>query len=137
MSASASRLPINAILPRLSDILPTASQASAAPGAVVLSVVVPVKNEAGNILPLLAEIRVALVGGPGFEIVYVDDGSNDETPTKLAEAMQAVPELRVLTHGASCGQSAALRTGVMAARGHLIATLDGDGQNDQIGRAHV
>ena len=121
---------IDPIRPRLSDILTTSSQSPAAPDAAVLSVVVPVKNEAGNIQPLLTEIRTALAGGPAFEIVYVDDGSTDETPSKLVEAMRVIPELRVLTHKASCGQSAALRTGVMAARGRIIATLDGDGQND-------
>ena len=90
----------------------------------------PVKNEAGNIMPLIAEIRAALAGGPGFEIVYVDDGSTDETPGQLAAARLVAPELRVVTHRMSCGQSAALRTGVMNAKGTLIATLDGDGQND-------
>jgi dolichol-phosphate mannosyltransferase len=95
---------------------------------IVLSVVVPVKNEADNIHPLIAEIRAALTGGPAYEILYVDDGSNDATPARLRDA--AGPDLRVLTHAASCGQSAALRTGVQSARGRLIATLDGDGQND-------
>ncbi len=96
--------------------------------AVVLSVVVPVKNEADNIHPLIAEIRAALKGGPAYEILYVDDGSTDGTAARLTEA--AGPDLRVVTHAASCGQSAALRTGVKAARGRVIGTLDGDGQND-------
>ena len=94
----------------------------------VVSIVVPVKNETDNILPLIGEIRAALKDGPAFEIVYVDDGSTDETPRKLAEA--AGPDLRVVTHQISCGQSAALRTGVLSARGRIIGTLDGDGQND-------
>ena len=94
----------------------------------MLSVVVPVKNEAENIHPLIGEIRAALKGGPAYEILYVNDGSTDGTAARLREA--AGPDLRVLTHAASCGQSAALRTGVRAARGRLIATLDGDGQND-------
>lgn len=120
---------------RLSDVpsptVSTASQdTSADPAAIVLSVVVPVKNEADNILLLIGEIRAALGGGPRYEIIYVDDGSTDATPLRLAEAGGSAPELRVLTHVASCGQSAALRTGVMGARGRLIATLDGDGQND-------
>ncbi len=96
----------------------------------MLSVIVPVKNEADNILPLIAEIRAALSDGPAYEIVYVDDGSTDATPARLLEAAAAKDDLRIVTHRASCGQSAALRTGVFAARGRLIATLDGDGQND-------
>ncbi len=88
------------------------------------------KNERDNILPLVAEIQAALGSGPAYEILYVDDGSSDGTALRLREAAAAAPELRVLTHVASCGQSAALRTGVMAARGRVIATLDGDGQND-------
>ncbi|HTQ77079.1 MAG TPA: glycosyltransferase family 2 protein [Burkholderiales bacterium] len=97
---------------------------------VSLSVVVPVRNEQDNILPLLAEIHAALEGRGEFEVVYVDDGSRDATPERLAEAMARYPRLRVLRHRESCGQSAALMTGVRAARGEWIATLDGDGQND-------
>lgn len=96
-----------------------------------LSIVVPVKNEQDNVLPLLAEIHAALdVEGRDFEVLYVDDGSSDATPARLAEAMAKYPRLRVLTHRTSCGQSAALATGVRAARGAWVATLDGDGQND-------
>ncbi len=95
-----------------------------------LSVVIPVRNEAENILPLLAEIQAALAGVGESEVVYVDDGSSDATPQRLAEAMRLYPNLRVLRHAASCGQSTALLTGVRAARGEWIATLDGDGQND-------
>jgi dolichol-phosphate mannosyltransferase len=98
--------------------------------AVVLTVIVPVKNEADNILPLIGEIRTALKDGPAYEILYVDDGSTDATRDRLDEAARTAPELRVLYHAASCGQSAALRTGVAGARGRVIATLDGDGQND-------
>ena len=95
-----------------------------------LSIVVPVRNEEDNILPLLAEIHAALEGGGDFEVVYVDDGSTDATPARLAEAMKRYSCLRVLAHQESCGQSAALMTGFRAARGDWIATLDGDGQND-------
>lgn len=99
-----------------------------------LSVVIPVRNEAENILPLLAEIHAALDGrgerAGEFEVVYVDDGSSDATPKVLAEAQGRYPRLRVLAHAESCGQSAALVTGFRAARGEWIATLDGDGQND-------
>jgi dolichol-phosphate mannosyltransferase len=99
-------------------------------GAIVLTVIVPVKNEADNVLPLIGEIRAALAGGPAYEILYIDDGSTDATRDRLDEAAATAPELRVLYHAKSCGQSAALRTGVLDARGRLIATLDGDGQND-------
>jgi dolichol-phosphate mannosyltransferase len=68
--------------------------------------------------------------GLEFEVVYVDDGSSDATAQVLREAMARYPRLRVMSHRHSCGQSAALFTGVRAARGAWIATLDGDGQND-------
>ena len=90
----------------------------------LVSVVVPVRNEAPNIAPLVAEIRAALAG-VAHEIVYVDDGSSDATPAELAAA-----GVRHLRHRQSCGQSAAVITGVKTATGHWIATLDGDGQND-------
>lgn len=97
--------------------------------APLLSVVVPVRNEAPNIAPLVAEIGAALAGVP-HEIIYVDDGSTDATAGALAALRATVPALVVLRHAASCGQSAAIVTGVRAARGAWIATLDGDGQND-------
>jgi dolichol-phosphate mannosyltransferase len=96
--------------------------------APLLSVVVPVKNEAPNIAPLIAEIRAALAG-IAHEIVYVDDGSSDATPAALAQAAAQAP-LTHRRHRASCGQSAAILTGIRAATGTWIATLDGDGQND-------
>ena len=95
-----------------------------------LSVVVPVRNEADNIAPLVAEIHRALDGVADFEVVYVDDGSDDDTLARLREARAAHPRLRILRHRAPAGQSVALVTGIMAARGTWIATLDGDGQND-------
>ena len=96
----------------------------------LLSIVVPVRNEADNILPLIAEIHAALENQGDFEVVYVDDGSSDATPQRLAEAMARYPRLRVFAHRLSCGQSTALMTGMRAARGEWVATLDGDGQND-------
>ena len=93
-----------------------------------LSVVVPVRNEGPNIARLIAEIETALAGTP-HEIVYVDDGSTDDTPQILAQARATAP-LVVRRHRTSCGQSAAIVTGVRAASGTWIATLDGDGQND-------
>lgn len=95
-----------------------------------LSVVVPVHNEAGNIAPLIAEIEAALTGVIAFDIVYINDGSQDATGTQLTQALQQFPRLRVIHHARSCGQSTALRTGIMMAKGDWIATLDGDGQND-------
>ena len=102
-----------------------------APAAVDVSVVVPVRNEAPNVAPLIAEIRTALAAVP-HEIIYVDDGSTDDTLAQLKElAVQAGPSpLVIRRHRRSCGQSAAIVTGVRAGRGRWIATLDGDGQND-------
>ncbi|HTA99382.1 MAG TPA: glycosyltransferase family 2 protein [Bradyrhizobium sp.] len=98
--------------------------------AVVVSVVVPVRNEAENILPLIAEIAAALDGRWNYEIIYVNDGSTDATADRLAVEMKARGNLRQIRHAASAGQSAAVRSGVRAARGAIVATLDGDGQND-------
>ncbi len=95
-----------------------------------LSVVIPVRNEAGNIAPLVAEIAGALDGYALYEIIYVDDGSDDSTAAEIARLQASVKQLRLLRHAQSCGQSAAIRSAVKAARGRWIATLDGDGQND-------
>jgi dolichol-phosphate mannosyltransferase len=94
-----------------------------------ISVVIPVKDEAGNVAALLAEIRAALAGR-SFEVVFVDDGSRDGTADVLKAERAAAPELRIIRHEASCGQSSAIRTGVFMARAPIIVTLDGDGQND-------
>jgi dolichol-phosphate mannosyltransferase len=95
-----------------------------------VSVVVPVRNEAGNIALLVAEIAKALEGQWSFEVVYVDDGSADGTEAELKRLMTQHAWLRRVRHKQSCGQSAAVRTGVAAARAPIVATLDGDGQND-------
>ena len=100
------------------------------PGPPALSLVVPVLNEADNLRLLIDEIATALDGGPDYEIVYVDDGSTDGTPDRLAALAAQRPRLRWVRHGARRGQSAAILSGVMAARAPLVATLDGDGQND-------
>ena len=101
---------------------------TASPPDKEISVLVPVMNEAGNIAPLVEEICTALAGR-SFEIIYVDDASNDDSPAELAATAAAVPQLRVLRHANRAGQSAAIRSALLAAGGRLIAVLDGDGQN--------
>ncbi len=112
-------------------IIEPKSQTLAEPalGTPVVSVVVPVHDEAPNIPPLIAAIEIALAG-IDHEIVYVDDGSGDDTPAVLARLAATLPALVRVRHRTSCGQSAAVITGVRAARGVYVATLDGDGQND-------
>ena len=92
--------------------------------------VVPVKDEAENIVPQIEEIHAALEGRADFELIYVDDGSTDDTPTQLVLAARRFPRLKVIRHRRACGQSTAVATGVRAARHPWIATLDGDRQND-------
>lgn len=95
-----------------------------------ISVVVPVKNEEANVEPLVREIAAALTGKAEFEIIYVNDGSTDSTGAVLKRLQGGFPNLRVIRHKASCGQSQAVTSGVRAAQFEWIATLDGDGQND-------
>jgi dolichol-phosphate mannosyltransferase len=95
-----------------------------------LSVVVPVHNEAENLAPLLGEIEQALDGRCDYEVIYVDDGSTDDTFDRLVGLRHQFPRLRILRHRRGCGQSTALASGIRAARAEYIATLDGDGQND-------
>ena len=109
---------------------PTPSSTDQAAAAIDLSVVVPVLNEAENIAGLVAEITAALSGVIGFEIIYVDDGSSDDSLTVLTALKADNAFLRVIRHSRRAGQSAGTLSGVRAARGRLIATLDGDGQND-------
>ena len=94
------------------------------------SVVVPVRNEADNISPLIAELKTVMTALQPYEIVIVDDGSDDATPEALRDQARACPEIRVIRHRSSAGQSAAITTGVNEARAGIIITLDGDGQND-------
>ena len=98
--------------------------------AVAVSIVVPVRNEAENIAPLIDEIAAALDGRWSYEIIYVNDGSTDATSERLVAAMKQQSNLRQICHAISSGQSAAVRSGVRAARGAIVATLDGDGQNN-------
>ena len=93
------------------------------------SVVVPVHNESGNVEKLVREIAAALEGR-AFEMIFVDDASTDDTRAVLASLKSTYPSLRVLGHRKNAGQSRAIRSGARAARGRVIGTLDGDGQND-------
>jgi dolichol-phosphate mannosyltransferase len=109
-------------MPETSDMAERAAPA--------VSVVVPVRNEADNVAPLADEITAAMTGRWSFELVFVNDGSTDDTPVALGRLMAERPWVRQINHATSCGQSAAVRTGVAAARAPLVVTLDGDGQND-------
>lgn len=103
-----------------------------------LSIIIPVKDEADSIVPLLDELRAAMAGIAGWEVLVVDDGSRDGTVAKLeALAAAGYPQLVLLRHARTCGQSAALRTGALAARGSWLGTLDGDGQNDPADLARI
>ncbi len=95
-----------------------------------VSIIVPVHNEAGNVTALAAEIAQAMAGRGSFEVIFVNDGSTDDTGAVLSRLAQSSPWLRQLRHAQSCGQSAAIRSGVLAARAPVIVTIDGDGQND-------
>jgi dolichol-phosphate mannosyltransferase len=95
-----------------------------------ISVVVPARNEACNITPVVEEIVRALTAFAPVEIIYVNDGSCDGTEAELSSLMKRHGFLRQIKHEVSCGQSAAVRSGVIAARAAIVATLDGDGQND-------
>lgn len=100
-----------------------------APDAPLLSIVIPMKNESENAAALLAEIASVAGRLPDHEVIAVDDGSDDGTAAVLAGLAAADARLRVLRHPVSAGQSAAVHSGVLAARGRIVATLDGDGQN--------
>lgn len=93
-----------------------------------ISVVVPVHDEAGAAGPLAREIADAFAGR-SYEMIFVDDASKDATLAELRALMAELPTLRVLSHSTNAGQSRAVRTGVLAARGPIVVTLDGDGQN--------
>src|ERR1700722_14072250 len=98
---------------------------------IFLSLVIPAYNEQEVVPELLTRVSAALekIGKP-FEVIIVDDGSTDQTPTMLAEAMGRLPWLRVIRMTANRGQSAAFDAGFKAAGGQIIATIDADLQND-------
>jgi dolichol-phosphate mannosyltransferase len=93
------------------------------------TIIAPMLNEAGNVMPLTREIATACAPIGPFEAIYVNDGSTDATAAEIAAMRAEFPWLREVRHARSCGQSAALRSGVLASRAPLICTLDGDGQN--------
>jgi dolichol-phosphate mannosyltransferase len=106
------------------------SEIFASATAPAVSIVVPVRNEADNIAPLVDEIAAALDKNLAFELIYVNDGSSDRTEAELTRLMASRPWLRQIKHETSCGQSAAVSSGVIHARAGVVVTLDGDGQND-------
>jgi len=96
-----------------------------------ISVIVPVFNEAENILPLWGEVSAALgATGRSYELVFVDDGSTDATWERIQQARQQDARVRGLKHAHNAGQSAAVWTGLQATTGPIVATLDGDRQDD-------
>jgi dolichol-phosphate mannosyltransferase len=114
----------------MNDRPDTAREPDASPEiAPDIAVVVPARNEAENVGPLVDEIAAALAGR-AHEIVFVDDGSDDGTDRALADAAGRHPALRIVRHTRACGQSTAIVSGVRAARAPVIVTMDGDGQND-------
>ena len=94
-----------------------------------VSVIVPCRDEAGNLSALIDEIGAALKLGE-FEVIVVDDGSTDGTAEIVGELAHSRSWLRLVRHSRACGQSAAVRSGLLAARGDIVATIDGDGQNN-------
>jgi dolichol-phosphate mannosyltransferase len=106
------------------------SEVFASATAPAVSIVVPVRNEADNIAPLVDEIAATLEKNLAFELIYVNDGSTDRTEAELTRLMASRPWLRQIKHETSCGQSAAVSSGVIHARAGVVVTLDGDGQND-------
>lgn len=95
----------------------------------LLSVVIPLKDEAENVRPMVDRVRAALDGRP-WELVFVDDGSTDGTFAELESAARIDPRIKVVRLRRNCGQSASTQAGLDAASGDVIATLDGDLQND-------
>ena len=96
-----------------------------------LAIIVPVFNEQDNVLPMLREVVAALANETHpWELVFVDDGSTDATWARIAEARRLDPRVRGLRHLRNAGQSAAVWTGIQRTTTPLLATLDGDLQND-------
>ncbi|MFA4994011.1 MAG: glycosyltransferase family 2 protein [Bdellovibrionales bacterium] len=100
----------------------------------LISIVIPLLNESGNVLPLIDEISLVLGSyapvGTSYEIICVDDGSTDATAEEVKQAKQNNPRVRLIKHPKCLGMSAALRNGIRRAQSEWILTIDGDRQND-------
>jgi dolichol-phosphate mannosyltransferase len=101
----------------------------AAPPDPWLSIVVPLRNEAENVGFVTEGIAAACAGLEPYEVIFVDDGSVDGTVAAVLALTARYPFVRLVEHERNAGQSAAIHTGVAHARGGVICTLDGDGQN--------
>lgn len=96
---------------------------------VTISIVIPARNEAENLPLLLDAIDAAMAAAGPYEVLVVDDGSTDDTAALLRARRRTHPHLRLIRHDVAGGQSAAIHSGVLAARGAIVCTLDADGQN--------
>ena len=124
-AGSASGLSLRFLLPKSTDLPNLTAVASE------LSIIVPVCNEEENVVPLAEEVAGALNRGPGsYELLFIDDASTDQTWERIAQARRLDPRVRGLRHSRNGGQSAALWTGIQATASPIIATMDGDRQND-------
>ena len=97
-----------------------------------VSIVIPMRNEAENVGPLIADITTAIADLSDYEIIVVDDGSTDDTAARTRALSLQDPRIRLVRHAKSAGQSAAVHSGVMRATAPIICTLDGDGQNPPV-----
>ncbi len=95
-----------------------------------VDILIAVYNEAENIGAVCEEVMAAFAAGPAYGIVFVDDGSTDDTVARIEALRRVHPSIRLLRHDRRCGKTMALRTGIAGARAPWIATMDGDGQND-------
>ncbi len=95
-----------------------------------ISIVIPIYNEQNNIIQLIKEVRSALEKKINYEIIIIDDGSNDNTYEVVNKIKKIKKNVNIISHKKNYGQSIALRTGIIEANNEYIVTLDGDGQND-------
>ncbi len=102
-----------------------------------ISLVIPAFNEEDNVVPLVRECFDVLPATTVGELIVVDDCSTDQTVRNLQAIKEEYSKLRIIKHGSNSGQSAALRSGILAARFDVIAQLDGDGQNDPADLVHL